>query len=30
VKRLRAKVETDPAHPERITTIRGLGYKLAT
>ncbi len=27
VKRLRAKVETDPAHPERIVTIRGLGYK---
>jgi two-component system, OmpR family, response regulator RegX3 len=27
VKRLRAKVETDPAHPERIITIRGLGYK---
>jgi two-component system response regulator RegX3 len=28
VKRLRGKVETDPAHPERIVTIRGLGYKL--
>jgi two-component system response regulator RegX3 len=27
VKRLRAKVETDPTHPERIVTIRGLGYK---
>ena len=27
VKRLRAKVETDPAHPTRIVTIRGLGYK---
>jgi two-component system, OmpR family, response regulator RegX3 len=27
VKRLRSKVETDPAHPERIVTIRGLGYK---
>jgi two-component system response regulator RegX3 len=27
VKRLRAKVETDPAQPERIVTIRGLGYK---
>jgi two-component system response regulator RegX3 len=27
VKRLRAKVEDDPAHPTRITTIRGLGYK---
>ena len=27
VKRLRAKVETDPSRPERIVTIRGLGYK---
>ena len=27
VKRLRAKVEPDPANPTRITTIRGLGYK---
>ena len=27
IKRLRAKVETDPANPTRITTIRGLGYK---
>jgi two-component system response regulator RegX3 len=27
VKRLRAKVETDPSQPERIVTIRGLGYK---
>lgn len=27
VKRLRAKVETDPANPARIVTIRGLGYK---
>ncbi len=27
VKRLRAKVETDPAAPTRIVTIRGLGYK---
>jgi two-component system response regulator RegX3 len=27
VKRLRAKVEDDPAHPSRIITIRGLGYK---
>lgn len=27
VKRLRAKVEDDPANPSRITTIRGLGYK---
>jgi DNA-binding response OmpR family regulator len=28
VKRLRAKIEPDPANPTRITTIRGLGYKL--
>jgi len=27
VKRLRGKVEPDPAHPSRIVTIRGLGYK---
>ncbi len=27
VKRLRAKIETDPSRPLRITTIRGLGYK---
>jgi two-component system response regulator RegX3 len=27
VKRLRAKIEPDPATPTRITTIRGLGYK---
>jgi two-component system response regulator RegX3 len=27
IKRLRAKVEVDPAHPSRIVTIRGLGYK---
>ncbi len=27
VKRLRAKVEADPAAPTRIVTIRGLGYK---
>jgi len=27
VKRLRAKIETDPSQPLRITTIRGLGYK---
>ncbi|MEZ5145245.1 MAG: response regulator transcription factor [Acidimicrobiales bacterium] len=27
VKRLRAKIEQDPAHPTRIVTIRGLGYK---
>ncbi|MCC5953927.1 MAG: response regulator transcription factor [Acidimicrobiia bacterium] len=27
VKRLRSKVEEDPANPTRIVTIRGLGYK---
>jgi len=30
VKRLRAKVEEDPAVPTRIVTIRGLGYKYDT
>jgi DNA-binding response OmpR family regulator len=24
---LREKVETDPAHPERIVTVRGIGYR---
>lgn len=28
VKRLRSKVEDDPAHPRRIVTVRGLGYRL--
>jgi len=27
VKRLRSKIEIDPVNPERIVTIRGLGYK---
>jgi len=27
IKRLRSKIEPDPANPERIVTIRGLGYK---
>jgi two-component system response regulator RegX3 len=27
IKRLRSKIEVDPAIPERIVTIRGLGYK---
>ena len=27
VKRLRSKIERDPANPTRIVTIRGLGYK---
>ncbi|WP_299035836.1 response regulator transcription factor [uncultured Pseudokineococcus sp.] len=28
VKRLRAKIEEDPASPQRLVTVRGLGYKL--
>jgi two-component system response regulator MtrA len=28
VQRLRAKVEGDPSHPRRITTVRGIGYRL--
>jgi two-component system response regulator RegX3 len=28
VKRLRAKIEPDPANPVRLLTVRGLGYKL--
>jgi two-component system response regulator RegX3 len=27
IKRLRSKIEDDPAVPTRIITIRGLGYK---
>jgi two-component system, OmpR family, response regulator RegX3 len=27
VKRLRAKIETDPGHPSRIVTVRGVGYR---
>ncbi len=27
IKRLRAKVETDPGNPQHILTVRGLGYK---
>lgn len=27
IKRLRAKIESDPANPAKIITIRGLGYK---
>ena len=29
IKRLRSKIEIDPTVPERIVTIRGLGYKYA-
>ncbi|MDT0165916.1 response regulator transcription factor [Actinotalea sp. AC32] len=29
VKRVRAKIEQDPANPRRLLTVRGLGYKLA-
>jgi len=29
VRRLRTKVETDPANPRHVLTVRGLGYKLA-
>ncbi|MDR1355187.1 MAG: response regulator transcription factor [Propionibacteriaceae bacterium] len=29
VRRLRAKIEHDPARPERLLTVRGLGYQLA-
>jgi two-component system response regulator RegX3 len=27
IKRLRAKIEDDPAHPTRIVTVRGVGYR---
>ena len=30
VKRLRSKVEPDPANPAFIVTVRGLGYKFET
>jgi two-component system response regulator RegX3 len=30
VKRLRSKVESDPANPQLIVTVRGLGYKYET
>lgn len=29
IKRLRSKIEDDPAHPQLIQTVRGLGYKAA-
>lgn len=28
VRRLRTKVESDPAHPRYVVTVRGMGYKL--
>ena len=28
VKRVRSKIEEDPAHPQYLTTVRGLGYKI--
>ncbi len=30
IQRLRAKVETDPAQPDLIRTVRGFGYRLVT
>jgi two-component system response regulator RegX3 len=30
VRRLRAKIETDPAQPTRIATVRGIGYRFET
>jgi DNA-binding response OmpR family regulator len=30
IARLRAKIEDDPAHPEYIETVRGLGYRMPT
>ncbi len=30
IKRLRAKVEKDPSNPERLVTVRGLGYKFGS
>ncbi len=29
IRRLRTKIETDPANPRHVVTVRGLGYKLA-
>ncbi len=30
VRRLRTKIEADPAHPVRLVTVRGAGYRLET
>ncbi len=27
IKRLRSKLEPDPAHPTRVVTVRGVGYR---
>jgi two-component system response regulator RegX3 len=27
VKRIRSKIETEPSHPTRLTTVRGVGYR---
>jgi two-component system response regulator RegX3 len=27
VKRIRSKIEADPANPKHLVTVRGLGYK---
>jgi two-component system, OmpR family, response regulator MtrA len=27
IQRLRAKIETNPAHPQLIATVRGVGYR---
>jgi DNA-binding response OmpR family regulator len=28
IRRLRTKIERDPAHPRVVVTVRGLGYRL--
>jgi DNA-binding response OmpR family regulator len=28
INRLRAKIEEDPAHPELVVTVWGVGYKM--
>ncbi len=30
VSKLRKKIERDPAHPQRLVTVRGVGYRLET